>query len=69
MLTRKQHELLMFIHERIRETGVSPSFDEMKAALQAWNERPPPISKPHSSARTAAAGEHATRSRPRAVRP
>ena len=33
MLTRKQHELLMFIHERIRETGVSPSFDEMKAAL------------------------------------
>jgi len=33
MLTRKQHELLMFIHERIQETGVSPSFDEMKAAL------------------------------------
>lgn len=33
MLTKKQHELLMFIHERIRETGVSPSFDEMKAAL------------------------------------
>jgi repressor LexA len=33
MLTRKQHELLMFIHERIKETGVSPSFDEMKAAL------------------------------------
>jgi repressor LexA len=33
MLTRKQHELLMFIHERIRETGVSPSFDEMKDAL------------------------------------
>ena len=33
MLTRKQHELLMFIHERIRETGVSPSFDEMKEAL------------------------------------
>ncbi|MCW5760414.1 MAG: repressor LexA, partial [Phenylobacterium sp.] len=25
MLTRKQHELLMFIHERIKETGVSPS--------------------------------------------
>ncbi|MGH6958537.1 MAG: transcriptional repressor LexA [Caulobacteraceae bacterium] len=33
MLTRKQHELLMFIHERIKESGVSPSFDEMKAAL------------------------------------
>ncbi|MEO8811939.1 MAG: transcriptional repressor LexA [Caulobacteraceae bacterium] len=33
MLTRKQHELLMFIHERITETGVSPSFDEMKEAL------------------------------------
>lgn len=33
MLTKKQHELLMFIHERIRETGVSPSFDEMKEAL------------------------------------
>jgi repressor LexA len=33
MLTRKQHELLMFIHSRIKETGVSPSFDEMKDAL------------------------------------
>jgi len=33
MLTRKQHELLMFIHERIKETGVSPSFEEMKEAL------------------------------------
>jgi repressor LexA len=33
MLTRKQRELLMFIHERIKETGVSPSFDEMKEAL------------------------------------
>jgi len=33
MLTRKQHELLMFIHERIKEAGVSPSFDEMKDAL------------------------------------
>src|SRR6201990_1863744 len=33
MLTRKQHELLIFIHERIKETGVSPSFDEMKEAL------------------------------------
>lgn len=33
MLTRKQHELLMFINERIKESGVSPSFDEMKEAL------------------------------------
>jgi repressor LexA len=33
MLTRKQHELLVFIHQRIQETGVSPSFDEMKEAL------------------------------------
>ncbi|HVP85794.1 MAG TPA: transcriptional repressor LexA [Rhizomicrobium sp.] len=33
MLTRKQYELLMFIHERVRETGVPPSFDEMKDAL------------------------------------
>jgi repressor LexA len=33
MLTSKQRELLLFIHQRIRETGVSPSFDEMKDAL------------------------------------
>ncbi len=33
MLTRKQHELLAFIQKRIEETGVSPSFDEMKDAL------------------------------------
>src|SRR5579862_8773468 len=33
MLTRKQIELLRFIHERLKETGVSPSFDEMKEAL------------------------------------
>ena len=33
MLTRKQHELLMFIHERLKETGVPPSFEEMKDAL------------------------------------
>lgn len=33
MLTKKQHELLLFINERIQETGVSPSFDEMKDAL------------------------------------
>lgn len=33
MLTRKQHELLRFIQERLRESGVPPSFDEMKDAL------------------------------------
>ncbi len=33
MLTSKQKELLLFIHERIKEDGVSPSFDEMKEAL------------------------------------
>ena len=33
MLTRKQNELLLFIFDRIRTTGVSPSFDEMKEAL------------------------------------
>jgi repressor LexA len=33
MLTQKQRELLMFIHERLRESGVPPSFDEMKDAL------------------------------------
>jgi repressor LexA len=33
MLTSKQRELLLFIHERLKETGVSPSFDEMKDAL------------------------------------
>lgn len=33
MLTRKQYQLLMFIHERLKETGVPPSFDEMKDAL------------------------------------
>lgn len=33
MLTRKQHELLRFIHDRLLETGVSPSFEEMKEAL------------------------------------
>ncbi|HTT99637.1 MAG TPA: transcriptional repressor LexA [Rhizomicrobium sp.] len=32
-MTKKQYELLMFIHERVRETGVPPSFDEMKDAL------------------------------------
>lgn len=33
MLTRKQQELLLFIHERLQAGGVSPSFDEMKDAL------------------------------------
>jgi repressor LexA len=33
MLTAKQHELLNFIHERLSATGVSPSFDEMREAL------------------------------------
>jgi repressor LexA len=33
MLTQKQHELLLFINKRIKDTGFSPSFDEMKEAL------------------------------------
>ncbi|HWD13541.1 transcriptional repressor LexA [Pseudochrobactrum sp. sp1633] len=33
MLTRKQHELLLFIHDRLKESGIPPSFDEMKEAL------------------------------------
>lgn len=33
MLTPKQHELLTFIHERLADSGVSPSFEEMKDAL------------------------------------
>ena len=33
MLTRKQHELLLYIHQRMQETGIPPSFDEMKDAL------------------------------------
>ncbi len=33
MLTRKQFELLVFIDHKLRDTGVSPSFDEMKEAL------------------------------------
>jgi repressor LexA len=33
MLTRKQYDLLMFIHDRVQRDGVSPSFDEMKEAL------------------------------------
>lgn len=33
MLTKKQHELICFISDRLNETGVSPSFEEMKEAL------------------------------------
>ena len=33
MLTRKQHELLRFIQVKLEETGISPSFEEMKEAL------------------------------------
>lgn len=33
MLTAKQHELLLFIHQRLAETGVSPSFEEMREAV------------------------------------
>lgn len=33
MLTKKQYQLLLFIDQRLKETGVSPSFDEMKEAL------------------------------------
>lgn len=33
MLTRKQHELLSFVNERLTSTGISPSFEEMKEAL------------------------------------
>jgi repressor LexA len=33
MLTRKQHQLLLFLHAHLGEHGVSPSFDEMKDAL------------------------------------
>ena len=33
MLTRKQHDLLTFINSRLSESGISPSFEEMKEAL------------------------------------
>ena len=33
MLTRKQHELITFIQNRLEESGISPSFEEMKDAL------------------------------------
>ena len=34
MLTSKQHELLLFINKRLNDSGVSPSFDEMREALE-----------------------------------
>ncbi|MBA3526795.1 MAG: repressor LexA, partial [Sphingomonas sp.] len=34
MLTSKQRELLLFVQERLGRTGVSPSFDEMREALE-----------------------------------
>jgi repressor LexA len=34
MLTQKQKDLLLFINQRLAETGVPPSFDEMKDALE-----------------------------------
>ena len=33
MLTKKQHELLLYIHDHLGAEGISPSFDEMKEAL------------------------------------
>src|SRR3982751_2945369 len=33
MLTAKQRELLMFIDSRLKQDGISPSFDEMREAL------------------------------------
>jgi len=33
MLTRKQYELLVYVNDRLKETGIPPSFDEMKDAL------------------------------------
>ena len=34
MLTAKQHELVLFINKRLNESGISPSFDEMREALE-----------------------------------
>ncbi len=34
MLTKKQHQLLMYINDSLRTSGISPSFDEMKEALE-----------------------------------
>ena len=33
MLTEKQHELLKYIYQRVTENGISPSYDEMKLAV------------------------------------
>ena len=33
MLTKKQNELLIYINQNLRETGVAPSYEEMKDAL------------------------------------
>ena len=33
MLTKKQHELLLYVNQHLRANGISPSFDEMKDAL------------------------------------
>ena len=33
MLTKKQNELLIYINQNLRETGVAPSYEEMKEAL------------------------------------
>jgi len=33
MLTKKQYELLLYIHKRLQDSGIPPSFDEMKQAL------------------------------------
>ena len=33
MLTAKQHELIRFIQQKLEDTGISPSFEEMKEAL------------------------------------
>ena len=66
MLTRKQHELLTFIQNRLEESGVSPSFEEMKEALDLKSKsgvhrlisaleviREPDTASPRSAARTA----------------
>src|SRR5436305_12736709 len=34
MLTAKQRELLLFIDDRLNDSGISPSFDEMREALE-----------------------------------
>ena len=41
MLTKKQKNLLLFINKKIRSTGVSPSYEEMKNSskfkVKIWN--------------------------------